>query len=141
MRARSTCLRGRLPSAAIAANCSPPRCSMPRIPVVPRPRSPHAMAQYHISRRVHRLPSDEALCSRSTMSRLASRTRLAPAEMRRSTARSAPDRGAAASPAHQANFSGANLNIGSRRSVSVALPSWYPAAIISIRNRMISAKR
>jgi hypothetical protein len=34
-----------------------------------------------------------------------------------------------------------SLNIGSRRSVSASLPSSYPAAIISMRNRMICAKR
>src|ERR1700749_922775 len=37
--------------------------------------------------------------------------------------------------------SSASLNIGSRRSASASLPSSYPAAIISMRNRMISAKR
>jgi hypothetical protein len=37
--------------------------------------------------------------------------------------------------------SSASLNIGSRRSMSASLPSSYPAAIISMRNRMISAKR
>ena len=36
--------------------------------------------------------------------------------------------------------SSASLNIGSRRSASASLPSSYPAAIISMRNRMISAR-
>jgi hypothetical protein len=37
--------------------------------------------------------------------------------------------------------SSASLNIGSRRSASASLPSSYPAAIISMPNRRISAKR
>jgi hypothetical protein len=41
----------------------------------------------------------------------------------------------------EGNRSSASLNIGSQRSVSASLPSSYPAAIISMRNRIISAKR
>src|ERR1700674_1446970 len=41
----------------------------------------------------------------------------------------------------EGNRSSASLNIGSPRSVPASLPSSYPAAIISMRNRIISAKR